>query len=734
MTSLSPRIDKLAKVVHGNKIESSLVTVPYTTIKNEHGQDRQIPDLENNLKVSMGVERIAFNSISKLDNEFGPNGEEIFELDNKDKRVRFIGSTSMDVTTSGMGISVSAGTDLNVEITFYGTGLNILNNYASSITEMYTTVDGGSEGSNIIPVTISTVLTGRSTAANHVMNVSDGLSLGWHTVKLRLVSLAGEWRGGISGCEILNESTQLTINAGKSLAHSYELLSLANLPYKPTLMTGTVGGRVIVYQDIDGEVKQAYTEVGSPAYLSSADHENEEIVRRINFKEFGANRSDDFSTLGSSESDRAFTLDDGTTTLVGYQVIAYSMTGADVLCTHGVVGRFITLTFVGTGLSIDSHNTNVSATIGSLFVDGADQGTLTTPAYYIGIQHICSGLPYGTHTVKISTDGAGYGCAIKDFIIHQPIKPSIPEGAIELADYNVMADFVANTTVDENIIGTGLLRKMNAREFTYTGTWTIAGVYHYYPSGFGAYTDTDGDYVEYSFYGTGIALRFQVIATSSTVSINGSSDLSSYTTSYYGDGGSFTDSTGVILGNSGADAGLNISGLTLGHHTIRFTATDVPSLWIYAFDIITPIHINNFKSGSQSLLDLRDEELVEDLGGKVDWTRAKAYIKYDQTTNEILESKNVSHMLDLTSGLMRICFAKPFKDLNYVVALAASYPARHIHTPPTSDAVQYRPNKSSFVIALANTSHAEIDGVGQAVVFGELENEESINLENYRRI
>ena len=77
-------------------------------------------------------------------------------------------------------------------------------------------------------------------------------------------------------------------------------------------------------------------------------------------------------------------------------------------------------------------------------IDGASAGNITTATSGAILNaKICSGLPYGTHIVKVLRSAAVNGSMLfSSFKVYQPKKPTLPAGAIELADYNLMADYV----------------------------------------------------------------------------------------------------------------------------------------------------------------------------------------------------------------------------------------------------------------------------------------------------
>ena len=815
MASKTPRVDKIEKAIFGGTIDTAQIAAPNTEIVNEHGQSRQIPDLANNMKVSGGNERITFNSITPLVKEFGPNGEKAYELDTKDARIRFVGDWANISNTRGTYTASIVANDF-AEITFWGTGLSILEITDGTTRDYGVTTDGGSEST--INSIGSDIIGTRSVNSNLVFPIVSGLSEGIHTVKIRISGGANIL--GLSGVDILNDSTQLTINPGKPLVGNLarEILSTQNLPFKPTSFTGSKGGRVLLVQDGDGVISQKGTETdsrgqvsdptelvtngtfdsdisgwtqafgpgvwtgsaiqittagtgigvlwyqeitvvagqtyllsgdvvaagtngasfyvqdgtngsaileilgvgvpggtslsgvftptgttvtislgtgGSPPgnyatfdnistkeafnflTLENSDHSEEEIISRKNFRDFGANRADDFSTLTGS-SDRAFTLNDGTTTLVGENVAVAN----DLLymVTNNV--SFITLTFVGTGLDITwggsaGGGTNSTASSQQFTIDGGTPINWTTVGSTENIAtSICSGLPYGTHTVTFIRNAPNvWSLAIKDFLIYGPKKPTLDAEDNVLADYNVMADFIANTTQGLETMSTGVLRKMGTREFTYKGSWNALAIdVDDFITGFNTWGGI-GATVEYTFFGTGFDFRFESQSDTdlaAQLELDGSTDFSSFTTSVYGAEMGFTAATGVLDQRSTAvqqGNGLVVSGLSLGLHTIKITSS-VTVFRVDTFDIITPIHINDMKTGSLSLKDEREDiQVQEEQDRQVDLGKAKALVVFDSFggANEILFSHNISAVIDMTTGTHRFYFEKPFKNKNYVV-------------------------------------------------------------------
>jgi hypothetical protein len=623
---------------------TDMIAVPNTTIVGR----AKIPNLANDLRVSGGNERIMTQAIVQLQNEFGPNGEPVWAAVNDDRGlIRFVGSWTEAITANGP-VHYTQVVGAYVEITFYGTGINLLGvpHVTTHVTQCY--VDGVLTASNIFSAAAySSILLSRGSNANIIVPAASGLSLGVHTV--RLVQNDGTANLYVLGFEILNSNASglLNINTGTAYIGGSKVAksSASSIAYN-TGVTGTKGGRIVRYLNSDGTVGQAFQAVdAAPAYLGSANHQNEEVVRPYNWREFGAGRTtnDDFSLLSSANSGaRAFTLDDGVTTL------------AHTAATISPLGDFVRIsstnslffTFVGTGLDVVRQDDAAGgADQYYAYIDGGSgQAFSTTGSTTVRTQKIVSGLPYGTHTVKIQcpVGPATWNFTIKQFIVYQPKKPTIPATALELCDYNVMGDYVAATSGVAGFVGTGVLRKNNTRENVYVGTWLGPTLdVPNQDSGFWVRTLVATSYGQYTFFGTGIVLSGCCaggVAANSSITIDGVSNLSGYTTSLVqsSTGITWTASTGAIGGTSAVTGyfRVSISGLPLGVHTFKVVQnTTTDTCYIGALDIITPIHStksnlyadlqNTLPVGSCSLMDSRKTSMIkESLPAQKAWAQA----------------------------------------------------------------------------------------------------------------
>ena len=597
-------------------IEVSKLTVPNTAIANR----ADIIDLANDMSMNFGINRIQTQETYEIQGESGPSGELVYgAVNDKFDQIRFYGPGADSNDAGGQFLIYD-----NAEITFYGTGLNILINSDAFVRSIQVSVDSGAFGGNLNPTAASTILNQRNYSPNQVLNLVTGETLGLHTVKIQMTGTDNPW---IHGFEILNESTTLDINPGITYINDFQIdhagvSSAYNSGWTNESGTlGAKGGCVIVYQDETETVKKdiQWTEV-SQLNLTAANHSNEEVIRTHNFYEFGAGRADDFSTTSPpvAGSPRAFTLDDGTTTLVGDDVRPQQFgTTINYLTADSGVGSFFTLTFVGTGLDVTYISDVISRTT-EFIIDGVNVGSINKIGAQgeMGTEKIVSGLPYGTHTIKFRNLAAGdVTWGVKDFIIYGPKKPTLPTDSVELGSYYLMADFVANTTQSDTDISVGTLRKSPSREFIYAGGSPAITL--------SASTRINGHYVhgattyEHTFFGTGLDLRFDTQGTTSnmTIDIDGSTDHSSLTTNLYSTGVSFVDTTGVFSGTASAfNGGLTVSGLSLGLHTVTLTKNS-GNIGICALDVITPIHSpknngphvvqNTLSIGSTALTDAR---------------------------------------------------------------------------------------------------------------------------------
>ena len=625
---------------------NSMIAVPNTQIIGR----AQVRNDAATCDVICGVERIQVEQIAQMQSEFGPNGERVFKsVSDLSDRIRLVGNWAQEIDSYGTKQRSDAQTTNYIEVTFYGTGLNIICLLDGTARPVAVSIDGGSE-TVFLNSTFSGVLNNRNYSPNSVSNLVSGLTLGQHTIKIRQNGSALLY---INGFEILNERTNIralpgtAISAGRILALSSNTDTAFNASFDQIERDGAVvgsigtrGARVVHYIDSTGAAKKrAYATNSAQANLTSADHTNESVIRVYHPREFGANRADDFSTLtnATSPSNRAFTLEDGTTSLVGNSVgfLTGDYTGQpDTLYVDpNNSAFFLTFTFVGTGIDLFQTRPSGTSTY-NVILDGTTIATGVS-VNSLGIANkvwkIASGLPYGTHTLRIQTNTlVSASIGFSQFIVYGPKKPSLPANVSEQADYYLTADYSVAASATNQTVSQGVLQKATNREMVLSGSWSAVSLNTtLYRNGQQVNVASNGAYLEYTFFGTGLDIRGQFSVDSTfnvVVSIDGSTNLSGYTTSLVtASTATFTAATGVLSASSPAANPylVRISGIAAGMHKVRILCNNgTTNLTLDALDIHTPIHSpiaslfdqqNTSPVGSCSLADTRKFSPVQSL-------------------------------------------------------------------------------------------------------------------------
>lgn len=611
-------------------------------------------DLSQNLKAQMGIERIMTPLIYALPNEFGSAGQIVWGAQNDIfGTMRFVGTWSQVNTSFGNFVQPTTLTDY-VEITFFGTGLNLLTQTNGASYSFIASVDGAAGVTTTGPAAAAGVIGNLGYNTNQMVPVVAGLTLGIHTVTITNNVSFGQ---PVYGFEILNDSGSVKVNPGVAYTQGKKYTSSAISAFAYTApVTGTRGGRSVVYQNGDGTIGTSWTAVNAAsAFFTSTDHTNEEVARIYHFREFGSNSViSDFQSVGTSASARVFCLEDGTTNLNSNNALMDPNIGEAITTVSGT-GNFIVITFVGTGIDVQLQQTANGFTRSLNYqIDGAASigtTTFTTAQAPVWIK-LASGLPYGTHILRINNGSGSLNApGIVKWAVYQPKKPTIPTGTIELADFNVFANYVAGTTAAFDTIATGVLRKQNVREFSYVngtgGTidWTSSSAASE-SSGTQLRTDRLNAYWEYTFFGTGFEVRnernttrgnqqfmLQSLSTGGSLVNLTSTAFPTIVTSAYS--ATFTASTGIASFNGVAvvGAGVSVSNLPLGFYKLRVVNTTASVLIDPdALDIITPIHTNRsdlladtqntLPVGSQGISDSRKFTPSKDSQGQKAWAQA----------------------------------------------------------------------------------------------------------------
>jgi hypothetical protein len=296
---------------------------------------------------------------------------------------------------------------------------------------------------------------------------------------------------------VVDTATSLGLSTGTLHGATWAISGSNNIrPYN--------GGRVVKWVDSSGVIKTsvnmmppnaqnisttAAAEITTPsatntAYLpafsdDAVDSSLAEVAKTFNYREFGNGSANggtgatyaDASMLTSTNDNIAYVMDDGLTSLSANAVRSFdnaSNGGGEFFYNQSAGTSEIFFTFIGTGLSFDTPYSGESP---------------------VGWSTIAQNLPYGTHVYKISRPASGTASVwldgvqiyngssavpnlwrIQQVTFHQPKMPPIPEDAVVIADYMLMADFVPQTTSGPEQISKGVRKVSCSRDVFYTKT------------------------------------------------------------------------------------------------------------------------------------------------------------------------------------------------------------------------------------------------------------------------
>ena len=356
------------------------------------------------------------------------------------------------------------------------------------------------------------------------------------------------------------------------------------------------------------------------AHTSSADEDLlSEVAKTFHYREFGngaANQGTggtyaDVSMLNTND-DVAYVMDDGLTSFSGRT--------ADYSATHGLWidsdNHSAHLTFIGTGVGWDS-----GANGKNTWAQNLPYGTHIVH-YYAGNHHSSAYIAIDGIQVKSDFSSSGgndyiynwaFGGASGDITFHQPKMPPIPEGACIIADYMLMADYVPQTVHGIDKVSKGVRESDCSRDifFDSANSGINSGfslrVEQTAGFGFASYHNSSNTHIfKQEFFGEGILFRywessstyrqatFKLFVDDTLLTASNFPDVtvSSPYFTYSSSAGTFTQVSYV----SGAGYYVSIKGLTLGHHTLKYShdaTADTQQGKLSSFDIATPIHTSH---------------------------------------------------------------------------------------------------------------------------------------------
>ena len=274
-----------------------------------------------------------------------------------------------------------------------------------------------------------------------------------------------------------NGFTSGNLAAVQALIDTDSSLGMANWLSSSTYYRPFNGGRVVKWVDSSGNIKTSVTmmppnaqNVGGTASnahtLGNANDQTinfdtttlanatplSEVAKTFNWREFGNGSANGGTSSGTYadasmlkdgvDDDVAYVMDDGLTSFSAETIEADS----DQLSYRFNANDAFYVTFIGTGISIEKKTSDTQAGSDS-YTYNLDGVALTTysssNATHPKFINLAQNLPYGTHILKVNRSGHSNVLPFwKEFTYHQPKMPPIPEDAVVLADYMLMADFV----------------------------------------------------------------------------------------------------------------------------------------------------------------------------------------------------------------------------------------------------------------------------------------------------
>jgi hypothetical protein len=401
--------------------------------------------------------------------------------------------------------------------------------------------------------------------------------------------------------DVVDTATSLGLSTGTLHGATWAISGSNNIrPYN--------GGRVVKWVASDGTIKTsvnmmppnaqnisttAAAEITTPsatntAYLpafsdDAVDHSLAEVAKTFHWREFGNGAANggtgatyaDASMINAVD-DIAYVMDDGLTSLSSTNMQATS----NSLRTNAsnVVGE-VYFTFIGTGVTFPYYTD--SGYDSDIIIDGVkieDTGPSSTNRI-ITVQN----LPYGTHIVKIIDNSTntlpivfnGSG----DITFHQPKMPPIPEDAVVIADYMLMADYVKST--DGGIKISKGIRLVSATRDCFHDTSVTFNTLSINPT----------SYIPFGF--TGINTLTNAADTACKLPSFGThGEIRSYANR----GDLFVDDVDVAGTGSGSTYTAIVTqdtASTLGLHTFESRSTTSTTHIIQAIGVATPIHTSS---------------------------------------------------------------------------------------------------------------------------------------------
>ena len=204
------------------------------------------------------------------------------------------------------------------------------------------------------------------------------------------------------------------------------------------------------------------------AHTTDVNEDNlHEVAKTFHVKEFGngsanggTNSSNypDASMLSGSADDIAYVMDDGCTSLSGTNGGTSNNSGLNGIVHYD--SDYAYFTFIGTGVSITGVDWSGSSIYNFVIAQNLPYGSHV----YKMDRNTSSTTKHFIDGVELSSVSQGSGHMISEITFHQCKRPPIPEEAVIISDYCLMADFVPVTATGIDKISKGVRSQSVSRD------------------------------------------------------------------------------------------------------------------------------------------------------------------------------------------------------------------------------------------------------------------------------
>jgi hypothetical protein len=333
-------------------------------------------------------------------------------------------------------------------------------------------------------------------------------------VKLTILSDFDGIAGGPAGTAV--SSTPLfTVTSGLTKFQNYKVGDVVKLitataeEVKQILSIGPGVGQITFTSNVTTSGAAILTHIASTTG-ESADTMQE--YARYSVTDLGTRQLTDFSVLFFVASDRLFTVEEGTTSMVGKN-IRYVTTGIDGVDTAiELIDSTSEIRIRGVASQLNLLTANSSSVSADFAIDGCPSYAVAIPSG--GLTNIIgwANARYQTHEILISNAA---GMRLAGIILHEPTHSTKIEGSL-LATQNVIADYDSSISTSGSIIPMGVVGvdpfvmggvfvngSGTGTGWTNTLSYTENPYWYRYLS-----TDLEGAYFEYFLFGTGVEIEY----------------------------------------------------------------------------------------------------------------------------------------------------------------------------------------------------------------------------------